>query len=207
MKRLTLASITALGLATAVTPANAISLFSVDRNSDNLVLIDSGTGQVNTIGSLGFDAVSTDLASFDNRLFILNTIFRNRVDIYEVNPTTGATLSSAQIALGNEFVLHAEALTNVGKQLIIGFSANGADAWSESIGELSLTGAITNAISTAGDFDGLGGDGISLIFSTDAVRGSGPTNLFNVDYTNGSLSPITTLSIASGDIVSNGNNR
>jgi len=213
MKRLTLARIIVLGLAivvlglvTVVPPANAVSLFSVETQSNSLVLIDSETGKVNTIGTLGFDAVDTDLASFGDRLFILNTIYQNRVDIYEVNPTTGATLSSAQVAYENKPVLHAEGLTNLGKKLIIGFSANGGDPGSESIGELSLTGAITNAISTAGDFDGFGGDGVSQIFSTDAERTSGPTNLFNVDYTNGSLSPITNIPIASNDIVSDGKN-
>lgn len=190
-----------------VSAARAVSLFSVDVNSDSLVKIDSETGAVSVVGSLQFDATSTDLASFNNRLFILDTVFQNRVDIYEVNPSTAQTVSSAQVLLNGNPVLHGEALTNEGNQLKIGFSSGGNETSSESLGDLSLAGEITNAIETTGDFDGLGGDGVSRFFSVDPPGfGVGPSPVFTVDLTTGSLSSFTTVPRIGNDLVVSGEN-
>ena len=165
----------------------AATLFSVETISDSLVTIDATTGLITTIGTLDFDAIRVDLASFDDRLFALDSDFQNRVDIYEIDPSTAATISSAQVFLGGNAILNGESLTNFGSQLKIGFSANGGDTSSESLGDLSLTGEVTNVVSTTSDLDGLGGDGISQFFSTDVEGGTGDTSLFSVNLTTGAL--------------------
>jgi hypothetical protein len=150
------------------TPSRALPLFSVDVSTDELVRIESTTGAVSVVGNLGFNALDIDLARTpDGRLWGLNSQFQVRVDLYEINPITGAMISSVQILLpSGSPVTSAEALTSEGAQLKIGYAPAG-DANSNTLGDLSLAGAISNSVAFLIDFDGLGPRSVADLF--DAV--------------------------------------
>ncbi len=150
------ASIVSLWICLHFSPrADAALLYSVNVNTDELVQLDSDTGTVVNIGSLGFNALDVDLATVGNRLFALNSDFLNRVDLHELNPFTGDALSSNQVMLGASAVLNAEGLTQFTGQLKIGYSTAG-NAASNGLGDLGLDGLITGGLSGSFDFDGLG---------------------------------------------------
>lgn len=181
--------------------AQAFKLFSVERDSDNLVSIDSETGQVDVIGTLDFDAGDIDLANIGNRLFAINSSFGVRVDLFEIDPLNASTLSSVQVNNGITPIRHAEGLTNFQNELLIGFSSNG-DADSESLGDLGFDGNITNVRSTSSsnDFDALGGNEMTGVFSINS-QANANNNLFEININTGGTSLITLISPSVADRV------
>jgi len=146
-----LAAATVLGAA----GAQAVPLFAVNVTTDQLVRIDSTTGVVSVVGSLGINALDIDLArTADGRLWGLNSNFLSRVDLHEINTTTGAVISSVQVTLGGNGIVSAEGLGNSGNQLNLGYSSAG-DANSDSFADLASTGVITNSVVPGIDIDGL----------------------------------------------------
>lgn len=71
----------------AVAPVNAVLLYGIDTDSDTLVTVDSYTGTVNTLGSLG---IGWELGGLDfdgnGDLFAI----QNNNSLYSINPLTGA---------------------------------------------------------------------------------------------------------------------
>ncbi len=181
-----------LTVATALTVGAGVasaSLFGVDTGTDELVRIDPTTGAVTVVGLLGMDARDIDLTrTADGTLWGLNSIFRNRVDLWTIDPLTGAVTSSSQVP----GIVHAEGLGHVGNQLKIGYSSAGT-ARSDLLGDLSASGIISNPIGfTAStgfglDFDGLsfGAGGVPFYALDRFHTGPGPsdTSLFEVDPT------------------------
>lgn len=84
--------------------ANAATLFSVETATDERVKTDFQTGVIEVVRALDFDATSTDPASFGDRLFVLDTIFTEQVNILEIDPLTAATISSAQVSIDGTFI-------------------------------------------------------------------------------------------------------
>ncbi len=175
--------------------ANAEIFFSVEVNDDQLVAIDSDTGRVTVVGPIGVPISSVDLTTVGNRLFALDTFFENSVDLHELNPATGASISSVPVEIGAMPILHAEGLAYVGTQLKIGFrdlTTFQFSTLSNRLGDLSETGQITNIQVPSGnltDFDGLGVDPVSgQLYQPDVNPFGGPndTIFYTVDE-----SPIT----------------
>ncbi len=210
MVRLTITAVTATASLLFLAPiTSAATLFSIETATDELVKIDSQIGVIEVVGTLDFDATSTDLASFGDRLFVLDTIFTEHVNILEIDPLTAATISAAQVSIEGNPILHAEGLTHIGEQLIIGFSSNG-NVFSDSLGDLSLTGEVTNSspftddvgITPTPDTDALGSDGTSMIFSADDTGGGrGPLSIFSADRQAVSFDLIETVDITGKDLV------
>ncbi len=149
--------------------AQAIPLFSVDSATEELVRIDSVTGAVSVVGSLGINALDVDLArTSDGRLWALNSEFQTRVDLHEISMTTGAVLSSVQVTLGSVGIRSAEGLANSGNLLTLGYSSAG-DSDADRFGNLAASGAISGSVTTAGvDIDGLGtGTGAVPYYAVD----------------------------------------
>ena len=175
--------------------AKATPFFSVDRLTDELVEIDPSTGSVSVIGPLGIDVFDIDLTRTpDGRLWGLNTIYQNRVDLFEISTTTGAVISSVQVKIAGNGVLHAEGLAHIGNGLVIGYSIAGNSS-SDGFGDLATNGAITNAVtlSPTADIDGLGiGAGSVTLYAVD-VTGSG-TFVYEIDPTNMATTLVGALS-------------
>ena len=103
--------------------AQAGPFFSIDSATDELVRFDSTTGAVTVVGALGTDVGDVDLTrTADGRLWGINSIFGDRVDLHEINTTTGAVLSTTQVNLSG--IQNAEGLGHSGNQLVIGHSAS-----------------------------------------------------------------------------------
>lgn len=143
-------------------------IYSIDRLNDVLVTIDPATGAVSNVGSLQFNAVNSDLAAIDNRLFVLETQPTLRSDLYEINPLTGQTISASQVTRPGGQVRTAEGLTSVDDSLRISFSSTGTTFASNAVGVLGFDGVISSFMVFAnGDFDGLGTDENGVLYAVD----------------------------------------
>ena len=192
--RLILYALAALALGAA--PAGAALLYSVDRDTNELVLIDTATGNVFPVGVLDFTPLDVDLTRVGDSLFATNSDFEVSVTRVEIDPVSGATLASAPVTNGGGALTNSESLTQVGGQLLVGFDTTlFTDARTDSLGELDGSGAISNgeAGPAGADFDGLGSDPVTgQIYSVDST----PTDsmLFTV-----SRAPLATSSFGSLD--------
>ena len=169
--------------------ALAVSLYTIDITNDNLVRIDSTSGSVSNIGPLGFNATRIDLAlTSDGRLWGLNTIFGSRVDLLEIDKTTGAVLSEVQIFDGTTAVKHAEGLGAQGSQLNIAYAQTGIanNGNSNQFADLSSGGIVSNVRVSNIDMDGLAGgsSNSSTLYAMDREPGS-QTSLYSIDPING----------------------
>jgi hypothetical protein len=187
---------------------HASIFYSTDLDLDQLVLIDSADGSVTTVGPLGFDSKDVDLVRVGDRLFALNSDFELRVDLHELDPNTGASISAVQVHTPVENVLLAEGLAQVNGQLKIGFRVAGAPFTTQSnaLGDLGFDGLITNVQTNASsfttdlDFDGLVDGATGQIYGLDGSLFGAPndTKFFTVSesplathvfYTNTSVPP------------------
>lgn len=151
---------------------NGSLIYSVEADADNLVLIDSATGNVTTIGALGFDATDVDLTMLGGSLYALNSNHGSDVTLYQLNALTGATISSASVFQGATQITFAESLANVNGQLKIGYNQVGIFA-SNTLGTLATNGQVSVVGSSpAFDFDGMGVDQ-----STNTLHGIDVTSL------------------------------
>jgi hypothetical protein len=164
-KHSAVAIVAAIVLLVASRVGSASVFYSTNLVTDELVLINSATGDVTTVGPLGFNALDVDLVTIGDRLFALNSNFEVRVDLHEIDPMTGASISSAQVHTAGGNVLLAEGLGQVNGQLKIGFRVDPVPFTSRSnaFGDLASSGLVTNIEANPpslpnADFDGLGSD-------------------------------------------------
>ena len=119
-------------------------LYSVDVDTDELVQINSITGAVSVIGSLGMDASDIDLTLTSNgQLFGLNATLTSGVDLWTINRTTGAANTIAKVT----GIIYAEGLGHSGNNLNIGYSSGSNYTFSDRFADLSTTGEISNSMS------------------------------------------------------------
>ena len=193
-------SILLITLSSAIAEADIV--LSVDTATNELVRIDSTSGNVSVVGSLGFIAGDIDLATLGNRLFATNSDTGVRVDLHEISPFTGASLSSVQVQGG---VVVAEGLAGVGNQLKLGFSSDGS-VFSDSLGNLALNGVISSASAGPFDFDGLGVDESGTLYGIDREPGV-TTTIFTVTESPLSTNVIQSISptLLVNDLLVSGN--
>lgn len=165
-------------------------LYSVERGNDNLVLIDSDTGNVTQVGALSFDALDIDLTMMGSRLFALNANSGTDVVLYELNTTNGSVLSSATVFEGATQITFAESLANINGQLKIGYNRVGIFA-SNSLGTLGINGQVTHVGTNAVlDFDAMGiNRQTNTLHGSDVVTLAPLTNFFTINET-----PVITIS-------------
>ncbi len=174
--------------------AIALQFFSVNTLANELVRIDAATGGVSVVGELGFDAYDTDLASFDGRLFGVD-YGSGAAQLIEINPFTGATISSTHVTNDGSTVSFSEGLTNVGNQLKI---AVGVSPYSTTYGDLSLDGTMSNAVGADGrDFDGMGVSSTGQIYGLDVITPLSSTKFFTFDPSTATASEIFSFSTSS----------
>jgi hypothetical protein len=158
-------------------------LYSIDRVSNDLVQIDSANGQVTVVGNLGLDAVDVDLATLNGHLYAVNTLFTSqRADLLEIDPLTGAATLLGSLSRGADTVTHAEGLTSANGKLYASFTVLANSPLSTQLGELALTGAISNDVNIGVDLDGLGADSSGQIYNLDSFPG-GNNDLYKLQPT------------------------
>jgi hypothetical protein len=166
----------------------ATPLYSVDVNTDELVQIDSLTGAVAVIGSLGMDAQDIDLTLTDSgQLFGLNSVIGSHVDLWTIDLITGAVDTTIRL----NGIAGAEGLGHSGNNLKIGYSSGFNLSFSDQFADLSTAGVISNSMSFIAsntgsllDFDALSvGLGDIPFYAADVYHpiSSSDTKLFTVD--------------------------
>ena len=187
-----------VGVDLQITLTPQLQFYSINAKTgaDDLVIIDSSDGSVTVVGSLGVDVGAADLAVFNDRLFLLRD-GSNGADpqipaLMEIAPSTGAVFSSVELTgVGSEN--RAEGLATVSGQLVVAFSNTGTS--SDTLGDLSPAGMITNTTGFSADFDGLGADSAGNVFSSDQFSsGTSNSTLYAVDVGAPSLTNLNTIS-------------
>ncbi|NQT15334.1 MAG: cadherin-like domain-containing protein, partial [Planctomycetes bacterium] len=148
-----------------------LTLYTVDKPNDKLVTIDSASGELTVVGTIGYDMFSSDLAYMDGLIWAETdnddgTFNDSGHTLVAMDPVTGAFVSAVPIT-HPEFSW-AESLAADRGTLYLGFN-NG------SIGVLDPeTGEITERVAYQGrDFDGLAVDNDGFLVSVDGVNYSG----------------------------------
>ncbi|MCH2169497.1 hypothetical protein MK489_01835, partial [Myxococcota bacterium] len=123
--------------------ATATIVYSIEKQNDDLVTINTENGQVSVVASLGFNADNIDLTRVNGKLYGLDIHYPVSQTLYEINTTNGSVISSVSL---NPAYPDIEALSHVGGQLVVGYHATFA-AYSPhltaSIGDLALDGTIS----------------------------------------------------------------
>ena len=162
----------------------APSFYSVDVTNDMLVRIDASSGQVINVGSLGRDVTDTDLAWLDGKLYAVST-GGGRADLLQLLPAipdTGAAIHLGGLSQGASAVTVAESLAVRDGRLLVGYSTQSNITWSLSLGELSLTGEVTQLASVHPmDLDGMATGRAGKVFAIDAEPGDGVNWLHSVE--------------------------
>lgn len=189
-------------LALASLSARAAPLFSIDSSTNDLVRIESTTGAVTVVGALGVNAFNMDLTrTADGRLWALNSRFGNRVDLHEINTATGAVISSAQVTLGGNALLSAEGLSHSGNQLRLSYSPDD-DTFADHLGDLALSGAVSNGSFITVDIDGLSiATGATPFYAVDRDPAAGDTLVYALDP--GALPAIQIATFDANDVRAN----
>jgi hypothetical protein len=122
--------------------AHAQELYSFDRGTEELVLIDSQAGTVTpvvTVQTAG--AVVQDLVTLADRLYL-----KAATQLLELDRTTGSILSAVTMRLNGQAVL-SEGITSDGTDLYVAYVST--SQWpftSDTIGRLALDGTITSLV-------------------------------------------------------------
>lgn len=122
----------------ALSPARAETLFTVNKTTDELATIDSSSGQISTIGAIGYNMRNTRMASIGKRLFALTCDADDPFaapttwTLVELNPATGAKISQKVVTFNG----------NPGPRLIEGFGAHNGKLY---IG-MSTTGLVSGEL-------------------------------------------------------------
>jgi len=180
----------------SISPINtfAFDFFTINISTDTLCRLDSNTGQVTIIGEIGNDISYADLINFNGKLLVLSANFTQQlVELLELDPNTGNTLSSVAVKLDNTLIPSAEGIVPYSDKILLSFSLE-HDSTAESIGYLSLDGHISNVINFENaDFDGFAIDyNTNQIYSID-VTPSNPTRIFKLNLANKSVIEIINI--------------
>ena len=175
--------LTAVLLALLFCQATHAQLFySVNYATDELVEIDATTGNVSTVGGIGFDAINVDLAWLDGKLYGVDFDFGVRADLYEFDLMTGAATQLGQLFDDNGvIVLNAEGLAVRNDQLVVGFTTVPGGFGSTNFGVLQLDGSIESVVNVGVDIDGFANDSDGQLFGMDSDFGNNENRLFSVD--------------------------
>ncbi|HUT13651.1 MAG TPA: hypothetical protein VMY42_24400 [Thermoguttaceae bacterium] len=160
-------------------------LFSIDYDTDELVAIDSATGQVRVVGPLGIDIFKdARLAYYDGLLYGLNSVLQEKVELFRIDPSTGAASTPVPVTNDGQGITNAEGLAGLADELVIGFDLHGNETHSDSLGRLNpVDGTISSILSYSApkDFDALIADetGVGELLSVDSIP-LVPARLFRV---------------------------
>lgn len=163
----------------SASPSSAEFLYSIDRVADRLVLFNTSTAAILDIGPIGFDMRATQLTLHEGVLYGLtgnaDGFDSTAFTLVGIDPNTGGALSTANVTFNGQNLRVADGLESVGGKLVVAFRDPNLGPGSESqrLGDLSLSGAITNADNFAAfnpDFDALGTNETGQLHSVDGVN-------------------------------------
>jgi hypothetical protein len=160
--------------------AHAGLFYSIDTASDDLVSIDSSSGHVTMIGSLGVDLFDTDLAMLEGNLYAVDTsLVRQTANLYRINTTSGNAALLGQLATATEGVTHAEGLAATASSLIVSYTTTPNSPTSNLVAALSLTGLVGSGTDAGVDIDGLTADNIEQFLFLDSKDSANRVDLYS----------------------------
>ena len=165
------------------TETEADLLYSVNVDSDQLVTIDTETGEVKVVGSIGFDTDSMDLATVDGELYGITSEFNVRSDLFRIDTNSGQASFLGQLFRGTTPVVNAEGLAARNGALQVGFTTVVDDFFSTNLGVLNLDGTIESDFDTGVDMDQLGNNSAGDLFAIDGVPADNSVRLYSIDPT------------------------
>ncbi len=115
------------------------TLFSIERDADVLVTIDTDTGIATTVGPLGFNASGPQLAIAGGQLYAVDG-----VDFYRIDAFTGAATFINKIGPADGSIMSGTSFTAVDGQLKIGRTLR--PGRTHIIADLELDGSLTNVV-------------------------------------------------------------
>ncbi len=168
--------------------APAAVLYSVNVDTDELVLVNTDTGAVQVVGPTGHDMRDVDLAYFNGLIVGINNNFGSPAHLFVLDPQTGAAFAYVPIRLvSNTIITNAKGLAAHAGRLVASFDTpdtQGDPLKCNGLGELGLSGFVTNifdysVLNTAADMEGLGTRADGQLFSVDNLT-PGAARLFRV---------------------------
>lgn len=180
-RRVRWAAAVALWVVGALT-AQAAFLYSINVDTDELVLLNTDTGAVQVVGPTGYDMRDVDLAYLDGVLYGINNDFGHPAHLFAINPETGAAFAYVPIRLGMDIITNAKGLAAHNGKLVASFDTpdtQGDPLKCNGLGELwPPNGFLTNVfdyslLSPSADMEGLGTRADGQLFSIDNIPKGG----------------------------------
>ena len=134
----------------------ASSFYCVDHDTDELLTIDSNTGEIQVVGPLGYDIPEqfndayrrVSMTFHNNTLYAMIQRERGEQDLLTIDHSTGAVTSSVDLTYGSEYQgLHVEGLASFGGKLVITCDVPTPPPYTDLIAELSITGEVGTPVS------------------------------------------------------------
>lgn len=180
----------------AAPPLSAFELLSVRAGSaanpnPTLVAIDPITGGLTEVADLPA-LPDVELANLGQRLFLAASEFDVSTELLEIDPASGAVLSTVPIQLNGTDITLAEGLASSAGVLQVGFNAAFANPASNRLGTLDTDGSIPENVFFCNpcDFDGLGRDAAGVLYSIDITSSE---TVFSLVDPLGVLTPVATF--------------
>jgi len=162
-------------------------LYSVDIDSENLVTVETATGSVQIVGNTGADMHGISLTCAEGVLYGNNTFVDSHADLVQFDRSDGSILWSNRITVGGASVTLSEALASRGGALIAAFRSGSEPTKSNALGELSLSGELTQVVDYStfdptADVDALVARSDGHLLWLDATPGVNDYRFFDVTY-------------------------
>lgn len=166
----TLLSVILLGILAFCVESNATVFYSIEITRDELVLIDSKTGSVASLGTIDTDMRDPDLVVVDNVIYVLNSLFTDGFAQILSLDHGGNILSLDSLNVEGVPVSHAEGLTAIDGELWASFHLESESPFSsDAFGRLSINGDLTDIVSFVGIDPIVDGDGLCRNPSAEAL--------------------------------------
>lgn len=157
------------------------TLYSINTDTNELVKIDTSSGGVSVVGSLGLNVTGPNLAFINNILYSVDNDFNNqRAKLLRINTSSGVATSLGQLSLNGVNIPSAESLAVKNGKLIVAFTPTSNNYGSTILGSLSLTGKITDTNDVGIDMDALANNNLGQLFAIDSMPGVELNKLYNI---------------------------
>jgi hypothetical protein len=140
-------------VATLVAPVvRAASLYSINYETEELVLVDPASGDVSSIGVVDLPLSNIDLTTLGSGIYLLNTTFNVSTTVSRLDPATGSVIWTVPVTYQGAAVGLAEGLAAADGGLRLSFRSEAAYSqyFSDALGRVDSLGIVMEACSFSG---------------------------------------------------------
>lgn len=132
------------------------------------------------IGPLGLDVTGPNLAYVNNTLYSVDRDpINNHASLLQINTSSGVATYLSQLSINGINTFTVESVAERNGKLVVAFSRSVSYS-STILGNLSLTGEITDARDVGVDMDALTNNNLGQLYAIDSEPGTDQNNLYNV---------------------------